>query len=204
MPSKNYRDRKIDKRNPKKTILIVCEGAKTEPNYFNKFKEKLRLTSVRLEVYGEGANTNSLVEIASRRQKEALSNNEPYDSVWCVFDRDSFPSQNFNDALEKAKFHNLSVAYSNEAFEIWYLLHFNYYDTRISRADYCEKLSELITSKYTKNSADIYEKLLSKQGDAIRNAKKLLENYNPTNPEQDNPSTTVHILVEELNSLAES
>ncbi len=45
----------------------------------------------------------------------------------------------------------------------------------------------------------MYEKLLSKQATAIRNAKKLLSTYSSPNPEQDNPSTTVFILVEEPN-----
>jgi hypothetical protein len=52
---------------------------------------------------------------------------------------------------------------------------------------------------YTKNIFDI---LLNKQQTAIKNAKKLLKSYGDHhNPEQDNPSTTVHNLVELLNNL---
>jgi len=46
----------------------------------------------------------------------------------------------------------------------------------------------------------MYDELLSKQPAAIKNATKLLDEYFPRNPEADNPSTTVHRLVQELNS----
>lgn len=45
----------------------------------------------------------------------------------------------------------------------------------------------------------MYQKLLDKQAVAITNAVKLLETYHPQNPGKDNPSTTVHHLVIELN-----
>jgi len=45
----------------------------------------------------------------------------------------------------------------------------------------------------------MYKILLPKQKAAIKNAKRLLAQYNPPNPEEDNPSTTVFELVEELN-----
>lgn len=53
--------------------------------------------------------------------------------------------------------------------------------------------------KYQKNSEKIYEELESRQKDAIKNAQRLLQQYEPCNPEQDNPYTTVHLLVKQLN-----
>ncbi|MES0335829.1 MAG: RloB family protein [Candidatus Magnetobacterium sp. LHC-1] len=84
-------------------------------------------------------------------------------------------------------------------FELWYLLHFHYYDTAIDIDSYKKMLSGLLDRKYQKNSRDMYATLKDKQDAAIRNARKLLERYNPHVPEKDNPSTTVHLLVEELN-----
>jgi hypothetical protein len=46
---------------PSQTFLIVCEGAKTEPNYFQSF----RLPSAAVRIVGTGANTEGLVS-ASR------------------------------------------------------------------------------------------------------------------------------------------
>jgi hypothetical protein len=128
-----------------------------------------------------------------------LKQEEEYDQIWCVLDRNSFPLRNFNEALSLAERYGIQVAYSNEAFELWYLLHFNYYDAALSRNQYCEKLSELLSFRYRKNKEDMYELLKSKQADAIRNAKRLLGQYNPLDPAHNNPSTKVHLLVEQLN-----
>lgn len=57
----------------------------------------------------------------------------------------------------------------------------------------------MLKKTYTKNSEDMYEKLQDKQTIAIRNAEKLIQTYKPPNPAKDNPSTTVYLLVEELN-----
>jgi len=182
--------RRVNTREIRQQFLIVCEGDRTEPNYFNSF----RVPTARIKVLGTGFNTVSLVEraIAEKTHGE-------YDQVWCVFDRNSFPAENFNQALSLAEQNRIRVAYTNEAFELWYILHFNYCDSAISRKDYCDKLSDLLGIKYMKNMEDIYELLAPRQGDAIRNAKSLLNQYNPPKPERDNPSTTVHILVEQLN-----
>lgn len=45
----------------------------------------------------------------------------------------------------------------------------------------------------------MYQKLLSRQPDAIQNARTLLASYPTPDPLHDNPSTTVVDLVEELN-----
>jgi hypothetical protein len=180
---------------PKKAFLIVCEGGKTEPNYFNGFP----CSTVKVHIYGIGANTGSVVQEAIRQREMAAKYRYEFDEIWCVFDRDSFPSNNFNRALALAKKENIKVAYSNEAFELWYLLHFNLVVTRISRSDYPRKLTRLLKCKYRKNNGDMYKTLLDKQPQAIKFAKKLLSSYEPINPAEDNPSTTVFKLVEELN-----
>jgi len=179
---------------PKESFLIVCEGERTEPNYFQSFK----LTSAAVRIIGRGYNTLSLVEetrlIVGEYRKEGII----YDQVWCVFDRDDF-SSSFNAAVEKAEQFGFHAAYSNEAFELWYLLHFIYFDSAITRSDYRTKLNQLLGRRYRKNSTDMYELLLSRQSEAVRNAARLLDSYNTGNPNRENPSTTVHLLVEQLN-----
>ena len=188
--------RKIGKRGkPKDRILIICEGEKTEPNYFRGF----RVTSARIIIKGLGYDPSSLINFANEEKDLAKKEGEEYQQIWCVFDRDSFPTQNFNNAIRKAKRHGIKVAYSNEAFEIWYILHFNYFDAAISRDRYSTILKKNLGHQYLKNSKDMYMELIELQDSAIRNAKKLLTVYNPINPEANNPSTTVHKLVENLN-----
>jgi hypothetical protein len=159
----------------KKRFFIVCEGEKTEPNYFRKFSVHIKV------IKGEGKDTNSLVEKAIE-----LKNEEPDERnrFWCVFDRDKNPNnpndaQNFNAAITLAKTNGIKVAYSNDAFELWYLLHFHYYHTAISRKDYQNMLTNLLGNEYKKNSETIYEELKDKQQDAIKHAKRLLQEYEP-------------------------
>lgn len=193
-----YNKRKVENR---RWFLIVCEGEKTEPHYFKSFPVDRKV--IKVDVKGEGKNTKSLVEKAIDLKNTEESDER--DRFWCVFDRDRNDknpndAQNFNAAITLAKTNGIKVAYSNDAFELWYLLHFHYYNTAISRQDYKNMLTQLLGHEYKKNSETIYEELKDKQQDAIKHAKRLLQEYDRPNPETDNPSTTVHLLVEELNS----
>ena len=191
--SRGYSPRKVNTRIVRQRFLIVCEGEKTEPNYFNSFRVPKDV--IQIEVKGVGENPSKLVESAKDLKKQ-----EDYAQVWCVFDRDNWLPQDFNNAIQNAENQNFNVAYSNEAFELWYVLHFEFLNTGIPRSDYCQKLTNLMGKKYKKNSEQIYDELINKQDIAIKNYKKLLEEYEPRkNPVKDNPSTTVHLLVEELN-----
>ena len=185
--------RRVNVRELRQRFLIVCEGEKTEPNYFSSF----RVPKAVIKVRGIGENTVRLVERAVRLMKE-----DDYDQVWCVFDKDEFPPQNFNAALRLAERHGIKVAHSNEAFESWYVLHFNYHQSATARHLYVEMLTKRMGVPYEKNRLDMYERLEAHQETAIRNAEKLLSNYDPPRPAQDNPSTTVHLLVQELNRFA--
>lgn len=132
-------------------------------------------------------------------------------------------AEDFNNALKDAKSKrkdlNIEVAYNNDSFELWYLLHFNYRDTAILRDEIIKKVIEELKKvephKFAKLNKDnikekkytqmIFDTLLDKQETAINNAKNLLSFYGSShNPEQDNPSTTVHRLVETLNNLGMS
>ncbi len=189
--SRYSRNKNVETREIKERFLIVCEGTNTEPNYFKSFPVPKDVIDVR----GFGKNTISLVKEAVRIKEE----DNDYDRVWCVFDRDSFPVKNFNQAIKYAEDNDIAVAYSNEAFELWYLLHFDYRDTAMSRTEYKKILTKKMNEKYEKNSDEMYEILASRQAQAIKNAEKLLKQYNPLDPANDNPSTTVHLLVKQLN-----
>lgn len=185
------RKRRVEERPLRDRFLIVCEGEKTEPNYFRKFAVP---KDVIVEIVGTRKNTVKVVRKAIEKKNEG-----DYDQTWCVFDRDSFPPKHFNDALQLAKKRNIRVAYSNQAFELWYILHFDYQNTGIPRSDYAKRLEQELGHPYAKNSKTMYDELLPHQEAAIDNATKLLSQYDPPKPEQNDPSTTVHLLVQELN-----
>lgn len=183
------------KRTPKKRLLVICEGEKTEPNYFKSF----RVTSATVVVRGIGIDTVKLVSVAIDLKEKAIRERIPFDQVWCVFDKDSFSVSDFKKAIALATEQRVEVVYSNEAFEVWYLLHFSYFHTGVPRREYTQKLTKCLGKEYQKNSKDMYEDLLNLQKNALKNAKKLLSSYTQHRPEFDNPCTTVFKLVEELN-----
>ena len=49
-----------------------------------------------------------------------------YSQVWVVFDKDDF--DDFDEAVALAEKYGFKVAWSNQSFEYWLYLHFNYSD----------------------------------------------------------------------------
>jgi hypothetical protein len=183
---RSYMERPVDATEIRQRFLIVCEGAKTEPLYFEQF----RVPGLVVDVEGTGMNTLRLVEEAMRLRTE-----DDYDQVWCVFDKDEFPIDHFENAIQRAGNNGIRVAYCNQAFELWYLLHFEYLQTAIDRKSYMKKLDEYLGFEYKKNDPRIYHVLRCKIDIAIRNAKHLMKEYRFSHPGKDDPSTTVHKLV---------
>ncbi len=192
--------RKIRTRKLRRRYLIVCEGTKTEPNYFEAFKKELPRGLVEIDIHGIGANTLTIVQEAKRTFLKSKRSSIPYDEVWVVFDRDSFPADNFDNAIYSAQANGFGCAWSNEAFEIWYLLHFEYRNTSMIRSEYKSCLTRYIGEQYKKNDPGMYEKLKGFQSTAIQHAENLMRQHESIPPSLSNPGTQVYLLVNELNS----
>ena len=211
--NRKNKGKKLEKQ-LKESILIVCEGEKTEPNYFKSFPN----SGIKIEIIGEGRNTNSLVNAGIKHWKALSEEGFYYENMYIVMDRDSFTIENYNKAFQtiinfeneinkKKKYKRklsskfkAEVIYSNEAFELWYLLHYDYHDTAINRRDYEGLLTKKLNKPYKKNDYNIYS-ILKNISDknkglqfAINNSIKLRRKNTP----QENPSTNVDILVKEL------
>ena len=120
-----------------------------------------------------------------------------------VFDKDDFPENDFNSAILSARQNGFEVAYSNQAFEFWFLLHFNLYQGALHRSRYEKMLGALLGFAYTKKSgvsSKMFNTLFSKQEQAINHAKTIMKQFDGNNPAQQESSTTVYRLVEELNN----
>ncbi len=184
-------------------FLIVSEGEKTEPNYFKALAKQLSKELISLTIVGEGKNTISVIDAAIHlRDKREEESDFPFDEVWAVFDKDDFPDQNFNAAVEKGEQEDIKTAYSNEAFELWYVLHFQYLDVAISRKQYIDILKQKL-GDYEKNAPQIYNKLQehedSSELEAIQYAEKLYKTLNQNTPAKNKPVTKVYQLVSRLN-----
>ena len=185
-------------REVKQSFLIICEGENTEPDYFKAF----RMTSATVKALGEAMNTMSLVNKAINIREAEKSKKRFYDQCWVVFDKDDYSANDFNQAIQLAEKNGFQVAYSNQAFEYWFLLHFNLYTGAIHRNQYNEMLEKLTGVHYSKSegySALMYNLLLARQEKAIRNAETVLAEISHGNPAEEESSTTVHKLVIELN-----
>lgn len=209
-------ERKTNYKPPRKTFLIVCEGIETEPNYFEAFQKIGRETkTATIHIIPEGAVSITVVKKAKKLKDDGSYDK---DEVWCVFDRDAKKEnnnqQNFNEAIRLAMENQINLAISNDAFELWYLLHYEYYVSETHRSDLKEMLSSRLGVKYEKNCDNMYEQLKNKQANAVKFAKKLLASYDidpkkldnlaleeRTRIHNQNPSTTVYKLVEKLNEV---
>lgn len=205
--AKAAKKRKVGTRDKIIRFLIVCEGERTEPNYFKELV-KDRYSEVRSEdILGEGRSTCALVKKTEEiRERLEYQRQLRFDRVWVVFDKDDF--NDFNEAIALAEHKGYKAAWTNEAFELWYLLHFIYLDVAISRADYIAKLELEIQRhdgyhdfKYHKNDKSIYP-LLQNIGNeelAKARARKLRKFFEHSiDYKSHKPSTTVDLLVNEL------
>ena len=192
-----------------KTFLIVCEGQNTEPGYFESFP----VASKQVVTIGTGTSKTSLVNLAIRESRKAENKGR---EVWCVFDYDIKRDQeaalkrDFNEAIALATRQSFKVAYSNDSFELWFILHYQYLINRLTRHQYypiIEKLWNINNyEKYCKSirfSRTIYERLQNdpnaNQERAIQFAKNLKEEHAHKDYCDHVPCTTVYELVEELN-----
>lgn len=196
--------RAVGTRNKLVYFLIVCEGEKTEPNYFEALEKKLPRGTVELKIAGTGLNTLGLVNYAIKQRDDAL---RKYDRVWAVFDKDDFPARNFNNAIKKAVSNNINCAWTNQAFELWFLLHFQYVNSGMNRDLYKSYLEREIKTKsgnaayvYLKNNPNTFLilKRYGNQPQAIMWAEQLKHKYTDHRFAYHNPCTRVHELIEEL------
>ena len=190
---------------PYDVILIVCEGKKTEPIYFNELKKAFRLSNANIKVCGRGSDPLSVVDFAIETYRK-----EPeFDRVYCVFDRDRHTT--FPAALDKVRRTRLGrgnkifAIPSVPCFEFWLLLHFTY-TTRPFDAppgdSICSRVIEELMNYlpvYQKGDQDIFNNIQDMLDNAISNARRV-EQFHQTSG-TDNPSTLVHSLVEHLRNL---
>jgi hypothetical protein len=182
-------------------VLILCEDTKSAVDYFKQFPHDPDL--VELQRVGTGMNTDSLMEEAIRRTMNATENGTPYSAVWVVFDKDDFPEHNYHRAFDLAGAHpTINACWSNECFELWYLLHFAYLDSGLPRKLIWEKLGDHLKGKYLKADDTVFQQIRPRLETALKNADHLYRQNSLNERRRANPSTRVHHLVRLLLSLA--
>ena len=226
-------DRKKNNKNKVPDVILSCEDSVSAPTYFQRIidnlikEKKITQDSFIIVPHLDITHPSGVLKKLKEYKDENGKTYKDFDHKWIIIDRDiervnggGHKAEDFNLAINNAKSKksnfNIEVAYANDSFELWYLLHFEYRNTAILRDEISTSLIKKLKTidphlflklnkknikdkNYTKH---IFNTLLSLQNTAIKNAEKLLNSYSSShNPEKDNPSTTVHKLVKILNNL---
>lgn len=196
-------------------VLIVCEGSKTEPNYFREIIKAYRLHTASVTVLPctRGTAPIAVVECAhdlfGKGIPERGISPRAFERVYAVFDRDqhdsyyqaldlaqSLDGRLRNDAKELVRFRAIA---SVPCFELWLLLH--YADVSTWEVDVGTVMSHLRTHfpGYAKGSNDVFAKTRDQLDTAKRHARILAKQSNAYGAPV--PYTAVFELVELLCSL---
>lgn len=189
-----------------KTILIICEG-QTEKLYFESFPV-LGVKIKAIDLKGQ-----SKLKLIESTKEIVDSIDEKYDEVWCVFDMDvkrgADEFADFDNAINKAFELGYKAAYSNDAFELWFYLHYNLINAQQLRTFYYDELGKKFGINYIKDGKkynfclQIYsilnKDINSSQQNAIDRAEALFEEQKHLTYHEQNPVTKVYELVKVLN-----
>jgi len=127
--------RGIEKRTTYPLVVIVCEGKKTEPTYFEHFRGRHKPIKIEIVTNAAGKNYDAIIAEAIKAKDKYVTGTESSYSVWCVSDVDvdynTPDSQSAKNARLKkyskdASRNGFKIVLSNPCFELWFLLHFAY------------------------------------------------------------------------------
>ena len=201
----------------RKRVLVVCEGGKTEPNYFRFLIAKLGLTTAEVKICGKsGSAPQSIV----KHGKEILKLDPDYEFIFFVFDRDSHTG--YKAAIQSIKNMNSSnksftAITSNPCFEIWFLMHFRASTAPFSSSGNRSSCDNVISKlkqcsgfgNYKKGGKEFANLLENRRQDAKKHSRQVYNNLMASRSVDQtkhdlNPVTLVHELVETLEQLAKN
>lgn len=178
-------------RNLRQTFMIFTEG-ETEEGYFKQFKVRCKTVN--------GGHTLKIVEEAIVQKKNLK---RPYDQYWVVLDKDNSSIEDFLKAIQLAERNKMRVAYSCDAFEIWWLFHFMHINSPIHPKEYERKI-RLYINEYSLREKGLHQGetmwllLYEKIKTAIINAKKAHNQFSLPREAYHQSVTTVYQLAEIL------
>jgi hypothetical protein len=169
--------RRIPTREPKPCVLVVCEGAVTEPGYIKGFTTVYRNPLVTVVIASQhGRDPKALVEIAKEHKEKAANEalreddeNLVFERVWCVFDVNSH--NRIPEAVQQAIANGIDLAISNPCIEIWLLLHFTDYSAIQGRKQVKAQLKAHLPD-YDKR-IDFAKDFAANYDEAVERAKRL-------------------------------
>ncbi len=207
--------RKQGRRASYDRILIVCEGSKTEPNYFREIRTAYRLHTANVEVQPGGLGTAPIQVV--QYAKQLFEDGDPnkniqrraFEQVYAVFDRDEHDSYHEalalaasldgklkNDAKQLIRFQAIA---SVPSFELWLLLHFEDIQAPLHRNDVMHRLKLHIPS-YAKGAGNAFATTSEHLSIATQRAEALAERFH-AQTKSGEPFTAMFELVKLLTTL---
>lgn len=193
---------------PAARVVVVTEGALTEPKYLRSFNLIHTDNAIRLVIRPGIGDPRAVVERAVR-EKKALRGDSlaGQDTVWAVFDRDVHPR--FAEAIDLARGNDILLAVSNPCFEIWGVFHYRDFDAEVHRHECQRELARLCPSYSSSGSKVFDDSAIIEQGysSAVARAKNSRRRRQKEGNSEGNPSTRVYLLTEyilKLNALRQS
>jgi hypothetical protein len=205
--------RQQQQRQEGKRFLIVCEGMKTEPYYFTELCNTYKLHTLRVKIApgAEGSSPNRVLDYAKKLYEEdAQLGSDRFDQVFCVIDRDQH--EHYKATIQRIE--TLGKPFraipSIPCFEYWLLLHFTYSRQPFQAADKQSLCDAAIRDlrrqpgffEYAKAQRNTYHLLKDRIETAIKHAQWAETDSEKTG--EDNPTTSVHHLVLEIQELAKT
>lgn len=196
------------KRASYQKVLIVCEGEKTEPNYFTDLIDFYKLNTANVKTDGScGSSPCSVFERAIELWDKENKKGDPYDKVYCVFDKDTHTT--YDSTIKKIKAQKpkdiFYVSQSIPCFEYWLLLHYQYttkpYESLPGSSCANQVLIDLKSffPEYKKGNTKVFSDLFGQLEFAKANATRALTTAKAN--KTDSPSTFIHKLVDYLQNL---
>lgn len=190
---------------PRPSLLVVCEGEKTEYRYFRNARRLQGIRLLKIEVEQNHSDPVSVVRTAIRLKDEAADrarrfedDNERFDEVWCAIDVDRHAK--LDQALSLAAENSIGVAISNPCFELWILLHVCEQSAELSAQQAkaaCRKAIKGFTGTIP------FAMFGDEYFQALTRAKKL-DRVHTGKQKPGNPCTRVYLLTEKLSSMGKS
>lgn len=195
-------DRKASRFKPQPKVLVLCEDSKSGKRYLEEAARHFRARAQVEIVHCGVTHPSGIVERAVIRQKG-------FDKVFCVLDRDTHLC--FQRAMNVAKSHpKIRVIASYPCFEFWLLLHFGFNRKPFRAVGKYSPGDLVVRSLRKKPNMDQYDKgeessyfaqLLGEPFLKARTlAPKILEDVAISG--EPNPSTEIHLLMDEFEILA--
>ena len=195
------------RKKSKTTVLIVCEGEKTERYYLDGLKREETISEAfKITVVpGRGGSRSQIIERAINQKTKR----EEMDIALCVLDTESLETNQAKEDLamarQEADRNNITLYLSNPSIEVWFLAHFkrtsqSFKDSKAVIVELDKEWGPAFRQPYDKSDERMYKKLARRTQTAVNNAKIVVETDHKEKPDvaDRNSSTDFYQLVERL------